>query len=112
MFFEYSQNNSGGVFHTDDKLCARVIIEASSCDEADDKLIALGGYFDGAGDCPCCGNRWDSGDELKFPMGDLNTVEEYVQRVIKDYGGWTTPDARIFYVDGRVLEVNRVQDRG
>lgn len=62
-FYEYVQNNSGGKFTVNKFLCHRVIIEA------DEKLEALGGYFDGEGDCPCCGDRWYRAHRsLQFPM--------------------------------------------
>jgi len=60
-FYEYSQNNTGGSFVTDDKLCHRLFIEANSSDEADSIAEDLGCYWNGAdegSDCPCCGDRW------------------------------------------------------
>jgi hypothetical protein len=47
-FYEFDQNNSGGSFVVNDKVCHRVII---------DKAETLGIHFDGWGDCSCCGNR-------------------------------------------------------
>lgn len=61
-FYHFNQNNPGGVTHTTNTLADQVIIEADTPDEADVRLIALGGYFDGVSigrDCPCCGDRWD-----------------------------------------------------
>lgn len=72
-FYEFSQNNSGGRFVVDDKLCHRVVVEAESASEANAKLEELGGYFDGCvtgNDCSCCGDRWyavSDSDGLKFP---------------------------------------------
>jgi hypothetical protein len=34
----------------------------------------------------------------------LNSIEDYAQ-VLADQYGWTYPDARIFYYDGRVKEI-------
>jgi hypothetical protein len=34
----------------------------------------------------------------------LNSIEDYAQ-VMADQYGWTSPDARIFYHDGRVKEI-------
>ena len=71
-FYEYCQNNSGGSFVTDDKLCHRLFIEADNLDEADNIAESLGCYFNGVEedlDCPCCGDRWYRGHEVKLnPM--------------------------------------------
>ena len=59
-FYEYSQNNTGGSFTTDDKLCHRLFIEANSSTEADEIAEGLGCYWNGVdegSDCPCCGDR-------------------------------------------------------
>jgi len=57
MFFDYSQNNSGGRFT---KPAQYVIVEANSADEANSRAEEIGLYFDGYGDCECCGSRWSS----------------------------------------------------
>ena len=60
-FYEISQNNSGGSFVTNDKLCHRLFIEAESSDEATIIAENLGCYWDGCDtgiDCSCCGDRW------------------------------------------------------
>lgn len=62
-FWQYDQNNSFGSFDFDEEhgITAHVIIEAMSSEEADERLIGIGGYFDGCEDgidCPCCGDRW------------------------------------------------------
>ena len=61
MFYEFDQNNSGGHFVVDDKLCHRLFIEADTREEATEKAEELGCYWDGVDkgiDCPCCGDRW------------------------------------------------------
>ena len=63
-FYEYSQNNTGGSFVTDDKLCHVLFIEANSSTEADSIAEDLGCYWNGVeegSDCECCGDRWYSG---------------------------------------------------
>lgn len=55
MFYTYIQNNTGGHFTGPAKT---VVVEASSSSEANDIAQRNGLYFDGDGDCPCCGNRW------------------------------------------------------
>lgn len=59
-FYTFSQNNSGGTFDVDEKrgIAETVIVEAYSADEANSRAEQIGLYFDGEGDCPCCGNRW------------------------------------------------------
>ena len=70
-FFEFNQNNSGGEFVVDGKLCHRLFIEANSPQEACDKAVAMGVYFDGVKDgrdCDCCGDRWyECSTEYRFP---------------------------------------------
>lgn len=63
MFYEFAQNNSGGRFIVDDKVCHRLLIEADDKYEAVSIAEDLGCYWDGVSDgidCPCCGDRWDS----------------------------------------------------
>lgn len=116
-WYLFDQNNSGGSFVVNDLLCHRLFIEASSKEEACNKAEGFGVYFDGYGDCPCCGNRWSSPTELEFPIDCRKsvwgivflTVEEYAQFLANEYG-WTDPDARIFHantVDGKLLEIWR-----
>ena len=61
MFYLFEQNNSGGSFVVNDKLCHRLFIEADSEYEAVEKAEELGCYWDGVAyglDCSCCGDRW------------------------------------------------------
>lgn len=59
-WFEYSQNNSGGSFQHSASLGIgyRVWIQATSAEDADRRAQEIGLYFDGYGDCSCCGDRW------------------------------------------------------
>lgn len=71
MFYEFRQNNSGGVFHLP---AIQVFIEADSTDEANRIAERNGLYFDGADDgrdCPCCGDRW-------YPVSSKWNVHETV----------------------------------
>lgn len=54
-YFTYRQNNSYGRFT---KPAILVVVIAVDTEEADEKAEKAGLYFDGAGDCPCCGDRW------------------------------------------------------
>lgn len=102
MFYEFDQNNSGGYFVENETICHRLFIEADSEYEAIFKAEELGCYWDGVAkgiDCECCGDRWYFPDQV-----DVNNIEEYAQS-LADKWGWTTPDARIFYKNGRVKEI-------
>ena len=57
-FFSYRQNNTGGSFDTSMGLI--VYVEARSAEEADMRAESVGLYFDGRGDCRCCGPRWSN----------------------------------------------------
>jgi len=113
-FYMFSQNNSGGTFAVDDRLCHRVVIQALTEEEAVSKAEDLGCYWDGCDngiDCNCCGDRWyKSPEEVKLPMkkstyhSQIKTVKEYCQYLADSYG-WTTPDSRIFYKSGKVVEI-------
>ena len=75
QFYEIAQNNTGGSFITNDTLCHRLFIEASSEAEALDKAENLGCYWNGVEDgmdCPCCGNRWYPSSECI----SLNTMNK------------------------------------
>ena len=60
MFFHFRQNNTGGSFTYDDAkgISITVIIEADDATQANYLAERIGLYFDGSGDCSCCGNRW------------------------------------------------------
>lgn len=61
MFYLFNQNNSGGSFIVNDKVCHRLFIEADDGREALRVAESLGCYWDGVSkglDCPCCGDRW------------------------------------------------------
>lgn len=164
-FYEVSQNNSGGSFDVNEKVCHRLFIEAKSEEEATSIAEDLGCYWNGVSegmDCPCCGDRWYGVDEVN--LNDMNTkwngyevaewldgkkhqseseklesfkskysgftwlvepvidskygsrrvigrvkldnIEQYAQ-ILANLYGWTTPDARIFYLDGNVKEIHK-----
>ncbi len=102
-FFEFDQNNSGGLFHRNDTrgIGPRVWIEALDLDDACRRALDIGIYFDGCDsgmDCRCCGDRWsrpwrDDGKgkpelnlEYDFNWGDTVYVHRYdgtIERVKK-----------------------------
>lgn len=92
MWYEYSQNNSGGTHVYDDNrgLSEWVFIEADSAKEADEHAESIGIYFNGVDDdmdCDCCGDRWysqawwgggdDKGKSLDELREAINTVLKY-----------------------------------
>ena len=116
FFYKFSQNNTGGSFEVDDKLCHRLFIEAENAKTANKKAKELGAYFNGCYkglDCDCCGDRWykvDENDKIDLESVsksfeiDFKTIKDYAQYLANKYG-WTKPDARIFYADNSIDEV-------
>lgn len=94
MFYQFDQNNSGGSFDVDENVCHRLFIEAYSLEEATDKAESLGCYWDGVEngiDCPCCGDRWYSGDEVdleKYTTEGYSVWEHDGETWAKKYGGY------------------------
>lgn len=81
-FFEFSQNNSGGLFDIDDErgIGPKVWIEAVDTEHANSRAVGLGIYFDGVedgSDCECCGDRWHPayGDGSATP--DINAEYDF-----------------------------------
>lgn len=110
-WFEWDQNNSGGVFDETRTLCHKVFIQAGDLGEAEMKAFALGIYYDGVFneiDCECCGDRWGPPDIVREPHS--KDIEAYAQYLANEYG-WTIPDARLYYADGTVKEIF-IQGRG
>lgn len=107
-FFEFSQNNSGGGFDFDAEsgISHWVIVEAASARQANTIAEDIGLYFDGRGDCPCCGDRWyrayDEGDSVPSVYG-----EPYDQIKFGPFPLQTKwidgPEGYIHYADGRVV---------
>jgi len=75
-WYEFDQNNSGGHFITDDKVCHRLWIEAESHEEAIEKAEELGCYWDGVNrgrDCHCCGDRWSKSNDTPINFAHYDT---------------------------------------
>ncbi|MFC4114137.1 DUF7296 family protein [Nonomuraea zeae] len=115
MFYTYRQNNSGGSFSFDeDGISVYVIVEADSASEADSKAREIGLYFDGIGDCSCCGSRWSSnansywGDDTK---GDA-VPSIYGEPVEQVEESWTwmgdRPEGFIHYRNGNIDSIRVV----
>lgn len=111
MFYHYSQNNSGGSFDFDRKagITHHVIIEAASAEHADERAEQIGLYFDGQGDCQCCGNRWSAmgswGGEDGTPTPQVYGLEVSETIPWVDSIMWMEENSEvaIHYLDGRIV---------
>jgi hypothetical protein len=104
MFYTFRQNNSYGYFQIDDDICEYVIVEAENSDEANEKAETLNIYFDGVGDCPCCGSRWwrvDAADSTERP--EIYGEDAIGEAVFKDVCN-AYKRIYIYYADGRVIK--------
>lgn len=101
MFYHYRQNNSGGDFVVNEHVTYNVIIEADNPAQANALAEAHGLYFDGIGDCPCCGHRWYSkwnhadGDEIP------KVYDEPVAMAENHWANDNEPNVYVYYLDGR-----------
>lgn len=92
-FFEFNQNNSGGSFVVDDKVCHILLIEADSNDDASDIAEGLGVYYDGCEsgiDCDCCGDRWNfpwDSEGVQFPFLYGTFTSEEANKIVETYNG-------------------------
>jgi hypothetical protein len=103
-FYRFSQNNSGGSFVTNDKLCHRLFIEAESYQQAKEKAEGFGVYYNGVADghdCDCCGDRWyDSEEEIK------DYTEDYPVECSGDRAAWLAK-----YGDYTIVQEPERQDK-
>ena len=84
-FYVFDQNNSGGYY----KGPEYVIVESDSYTSANHMASTIGPcYFDGAGDCRCCGNRWyaladwhDSYETLADALGQVRNPGCHVMAI-------------------------------
>lgn len=98
FFYSYYQNNSGGrlIENADKGIGHLVIVEAYSADDADRRAEQIGLYFDGRGDCNCCGDRWSNAwDYQKVPSYNDTPVEELDPFYFPVY---------VHYLDGSIVE--------
>lgn len=106
-FYHYNQNNSGGDFVVDMErgISCHVIIEAENAEHADRLAEDVGLYFDGYGDCSCCGDRWHeagSRDRSDEPEIYGEPIDVHYSKPPK-YFSWTDDnqyDAFVHYLDG------------
>jgi hypothetical protein len=106
-YYEFTQNNSGGRFYTDDKLCHRLIIQAIDENEAISKAESLGCYWNGVSkgyDCDCCGDRWyrcsrelniEKYNESGYPITEYSTNIEAVREKYNGFSFTKEPEVII-----------------
>ena len=115
-WYEFDQNNSGGVFVMDDDVSIKVFIQAESEDVANQKAEEVGIYFDGCEkgiDCDCCGDRWYSEiyprDSFKTHFwgsenAEYDNISDYAQALAND-SMWAEDDKPamiVYFADGSV----------
>ena len=100
MFYRFLQTNPGGRFIVDDNLDRDVLIESNSHDEALNKAISIGIYFDGiikGLDCRCCSNRWSS---ILEDYNIFKSKEDFMLRFHFPNMRFTDTICIIHYIDG------------
>lgn len=112
MFFSFRQNNSGGRWDIDPKrgISVNVIVEADDWEHANYLAERIGLYFDGSGDCGCCGTRWSSlwkyDEGTPAPMHYSQEVGENKPARLTGFGiKWTDqgqPEGYIHHSDKRI----------
>lgn len=103
MFYQFHQNNSGGHFDYDYErgISCNVIVEADDPEEANYRAKRIGLYFDGYGDCSCCGDRWS---EFYWGEGDDTPMVYNKPAVLETAYGWRDCidwEGFIHFKDGR-----------
>jgi hypothetical protein len=83
-WYKYHQNNSGGRFRPP---AITVYVEAMSPSQADERAETLGLYFDGSGDCKCCGSRWSGAVDW-----DSQEEEPPLEQADELYAAWAERD--------------------
>jgi len=108
MFYTFIQNNSGGKFKVNQNVAHYVIIEARSYHEANSLAENVGLYFDGEGDCPCCGNRWsafydEEGTEIpEIYSQQIEFVNNGQKQALRFESYWTSENNVILYPLGSI----------
>lgn len=83
-FYEFTQNNSGGYFDVDENVSHRVIIEAETEEEAEEKFRPM--IENQSGSCECCGERWwVSAEEVELERYKTDGYSATFYTHYKDY---------------------------
>lgn len=119
-FYEFTQNNSGGSFVTDENLCHRLFIEAETHEIATEKAEEMGVYFDGCErglDCPCCGDRWNNYftepiDLTGYTTTGIKATASDMEKWKERYSRFETikPPKKGEYVIEGVIKIKNVED--
>jgi hypothetical protein len=117
MWYSFRQNNSGGSFDYSESvgISVTVYVEANSVEDANFRAEDIGLYFDGAGDCSCCGDRWYSVDEYamvdaaEVPVPDAPWIIDgkaswSAMKWMKGYEAFVHPMERPFYGAYKTVE--------
>jgi hypothetical protein len=96
-WFMYNQNNSGGSFviKPEEGIGETVWIQARSAGDANMRALGIGLYFDGRGDCSCCGDRWSE----VWGSDEGTTREPYI------WASWRRDDVYAHRYDGTFYQV-------
>jgi hypothetical protein len=100
-FYTFDQNNSGGSFQENDKVCELVIVEAYSADHANLLADDIGIYFEGCSnglDCSCCGDRWHPVDD----RDGYDVPSHYGKDITEVYASSYRRKAIIHYLNGTI----------
>ena len=112
LFFHFSQNNSGGSFDHDPEkgIGHNVIVEALNEKDALDRAEAIGLYFDGSGDCECCGRRWS--DYVRDGSKTPHIYDQDVSKGVFQAGYMFGLDrSYIHYLNGKIKTVKHVEKK-
>ena len=101
-FYTFYQNNSGGSFAYSEAagIDEYVIVEATNCEDANERAEAIGLYFNGVddgSDCDCCGDRWCAVNE-----SDANSEPRIFHWPINSIPSPTGYPGFVHYIDGRI----------
>lgn len=107
-FYTYIQNKTGDIYSHNEKLAQNVIIEAANAYTANKQAEEIGIYFDGNGDCTCCGNRWqafDITDSGTFYPEIYGEIVDYLYKPEYNETEETIKTVIVYFEDGRILEL-------
>ena len=92
-YYLYHQNNSGGIFHSTEKVGKNVFIEAASAEHANEFAPTIGVYFEFIAylDCACCGSRWQ-----RVSSDEYDTYTEEAMRELISEGDYFAQDVRVY----------------
>lgn len=110
MFYHFHQNNSGGNFIYDYErgISCNVIVEADSIEDANERGLRVGMYYNGTAsgrDCDCCGDRWSALWNYGKEESGTATPEHYGEpaALVEGYGWSDVEDWEgfIHFKDGK-----------